>query len=268
MTPAALAKTGELAEALVRVDRVPLARLARGIYEGVPEEDYHDTSGPVVVSNSLLGRVLRSPAHARAWLDGAADDDSPVLSFGRSFHRALLEPHRSAPAATTKKAREDADTIALMTARVHADPLAARILASGRAELTLRWRDAETGLECKARLDWLMRDLPVALDAKSTTDASPDAFRRSVATFGYHRQEAWYREGMAACGLDCAGFVFLPVEKSAPHECALYTLEPDAVRKGREANRAALRTLARCIATNTWPGYSAGIQTLTLPPWG
>jgi len=61
-----------------------------GVYPGVPAEEYHAWDA---ASNSRLGKILRSPAHLKAYLDDPpADTASQIL--GRAAHSAVLEPDK------------------------------------------------------------------------------------------------------------------------------------------------------------------------------
>jgi hypothetical protein len=243
-----------------------LASLPHGIHPGISESEYHAKGGPLLVSNSLLGKVLRSPAHARAWLDATEDEDTPAMAFGRALHRAILEPHLYQPfPSSTKKGREDNEAIAGMVAKVRAHPLAGRMLAGGLAELTVRW--AVETVECKARLDYYVEPLGLVVDIKSTTDASPEAFRKSIANYEYHRQAAFYRFGLERLGKPCNAFVFLAIEKAAPYECALYALDESAMSRGRERASLGLMALRGAHDRQAWAGYPDSIQELSLPPW-
>ena len=59
-----------------------------GIYPGVSMEEYHRWD---CASTSRLKQLLRSPAHLRAYIDGA-DKDTPAKRLGRAIHVAVLEP--------------------------------------------------------------------------------------------------------------------------------------------------------------------------------
>ncbi len=270
-----------------------LIELPPGIYPDVPDSVYHArTLG--VASKSALDLVHRAPALYRAWIDGAEQEETEALAFGSAFHCALLEPERFdrtyvlEPAfgdcrkTENKNARDawrkasegkrpvscaDFATIRGMTDSVRAHPLAGKMLQGGVAEATLRWRDAETGIECKGRADYYVPGLGLVVDVKTTQDARAASFRKSVANFGYHRQEAFYRAGFDGAAAPVEHFVFLAVEKAAPYLVALYELDGDALDSGEASTRVDLRTLARCIERDEWPGYGNSIITLDLPPW-
>jgi hypothetical protein len=101
------------------------------------------------------------------------------------------------------------------------------------------------------------------VDLKTTTDASPAAFARSVATFRYHVQASHYLSGLHGA----ERFVFIAVEKTAPYAVAVYELDAAAMAAGDELRQRDMRMIADCRATGEWPGYSDDCQTLSLPKW-
>jgi hypothetical protein len=121
----------------------------------------------------------------------------------------------------------------------------------------------------RVRWDW-WRDAgarPMIVDLKTTTDASPGAFRRSIASLRYHLQDAWYTTAARIIhGLDAdPPFVFVAQEKDPPYLVGIYQLDDEDRAVGRALMRQAVATFARCLATDEWPGYPA--QVLTLPRW-
>lgn len=265
-----------------------------GIHHDVVEGVYHARILGVA-SKGALDRVLRSPAHYKAWVDGAKDeDDSDALAFGKAFHCALLEPERFAvdyvvepdfgdcrrkePKAKRDAwreehkgaiwlASEDASAIDGMIASARRHPRLCKLLEGGRSEVTARWRDEETGIDCKARGDYLTEGQRVLLDVKSALDASHDAFARAAANYGYHRQQAFYADGFAAAGCPIESFLFVAIEKKAPFALAVYDLDDADVIKGRLAIRRALNVLADCIEAGRFDAYPEEIQPLRLPVW-
>jgi hypothetical protein len=265
-----------------------------GMHKAVPAGDYHRRELGVV-SNSALKLVNRSPAHYKAWIEGASEErDSPALAFGRVFHCALLEPDvfRARYVAMpkfgdlrTKAGKEVRDawlaehagadpitfddmlTITSMVDSVRRHPLASKMIQDGEAELTLSWRDEETGLSCKSRLDYYVKDLAMIADVKTCEDASWDAFRRDVAKYSYHRQDALYRSAALELDLPVQHFVLLAVEKSPPYAVATYTLDGEGIGRGYQAARRDMNVLAECLKTNRWPAYPETIMEIEVPPW-
>lgn len=272
---------------------VGLADMPDGLHLHVPADVYHERS-PDIVSRSGLAKFLQAPAKYEAWANGATDASSPALEFGTAFHCALLEPEQFARLYVVepdfgdcrkKEARglrdewradnagkklltaADDEAIRGMSASVREHPFASRMLIGGAREVTALWRDQATGLRCKARADYYSEPLKLLVDVKTTDDARAHAFERSVAKYGYHMQRAFYGDGFAACGAPVDNFVFLVVEKTPPYLVALYVLDVAAVARGREAIRQAMSSLAECLRSKKFPGYTNSIQTIGVPPW-
>lgn len=264
-----------------------------GIDLAVSAHEYHRRELGVV-SKSALDEMHRSPLHYRAWVDGIEAEPTAALRFGTALHMALLEPERFARTyivapdfgdLRSSKSRERRDAwlegnpgvimlsrddeaaILGMLEAVMKHPAASRLILDGTPEVTLRWTDEITGLRCKSRADYWVKSRRLAVDLKSTDDASPDGFARSVTKWRYFVQDALYRMGFAECGEPIDHFAILAVEKRPPFAVAVYTLDDDAVRKGYEAARRDIERLRECLQRNEWPSYSDGVQELCLPPW-
>lgn len=67
---------------------------APGVHPDTPMDDYHDWDA---ASHSRLSRLIRSPAHLKAYLE-EPPSETPALRFGRAAHTAVLEPDRFASA--------------------------------------------------------------------------------------------------------------------------------------------------------------------------
>lgn len=186
----------------------------------------------------------------------------------------------------------DWDALHRMRDAVMEHPAASKLLsAPGKAERSYYWIDQETGelLRCRPDYD---RDDGIIVDLKSTHDASPEEFARSVANWRYHVQHPFYMDGrdeaIRQAGLNRAkskAFVFIAVEKTPPYAVGVYMLDDktgyrddagnyvptpgamSSVDVGRAEYRADLRTLAECRRTNVWRGYGDTIQSISLPAW-
>lgn len=163
----------------------------------------------------------------------------------------------------------DYESVLAMKAAVLAHPLAAVLFADGLPELSGWWRDEPTDTGLRFRPDWLTEfdGRPVCVDLKTTVNADPAEFGRSVVKFGYHQQAAWYLAGLAAHAIDEARFLFVCVEKAAPHLVSVIELDAEALTEGAYLNRQAIDLYAECTATGIWPAYGTGIHTIGLPAW-
>ena len=122
---------------------------------------------------------------------------------------------------------------------------------------------------CKARPDLVTtvgRGVDV-LDLKTTTDASPSGFSKTVGNLGYHIQEWVYRKALNSIGLEVGRFIFLAVEKTAPFATASYTLNQEDVEMAGERVYEALDKYKRAKETDVWEGYPRETTELFVPSW-
>ena len=107
------------------------------------------------------------------------------------------------------------------------------------------------------------------LDLKTCVSAEYHAFQRSLATYRYYVQAAFYLDGATeATGEPHKDFIFIAVEKSPPFSVALYTLDKGSVEFGRQAYLADLNRLCDYRENpELWPGYPCEIREMLLPNW-
>jgi exodeoxyribonuclease VIII len=258
--------------------------------------DYHRHSA---VSKSHLDQIAKSPLHYWArYLDPnrVTPEPTPAMAIGSAVHTHVLELDQwdaryvTAPEGINRRtnagkaeweafevastgrtvlAKADAELVMRMGHSVFAHPAAAMLLAMpGKAETTHMWTDQATGLRCKCRPDWLTNDGSLIVDLKTTEDASPMGFRKSIANWRYHVQASWYLDGLEhATGKRPDQFIFICVEKKPPFACAVYAADAEMIQIGAETAARDLDVLATCKAAAAWPGYSDQIETINLPPW-
>jgi hypothetical protein len=142
------------------------------------------------------------------------------------------------------------------------DELANRILTCKEYELTIVWRDQETRLLCKARLDGLADSHLV--DLKTTADL--ETFPRSFFRYGYHRQAAHYQNGWATLTGELLPMWIVAVEKCQP-VCVQAAPISDAAMEAGEVERAELlELLVACQQSGEWPGPPSP-EFWTIPEW-
>jgi exodeoxyribonuclease VIII len=244
--------------------------------------DYH---ADPAISASHLKAVMQSPYHYwRRFLDPKRPPMEPTsaMRLGSLAHCAVLEPDELSNRYSiclprnTKAGKEQAAELAAagieavtesdmvlafnMADAVRQHPYAAALLADGKAEQSFWWDDKATGQRCKCRPDWYQGTTIV--DLKTCQDASPGAFARACATFGYHTQAAHYLNGTFA-----ERFIFIAVEKTYPYAVGVYELDAAAMAAGAKQCRIGLQTIGDCRAINEWPGYTTTCDTIAMPNW-
>lgn len=257
-------------------------------------EEYHAAPG---ASASRLNKMFfNSPAHMRHGLENP-EEPTQAMIIGSAAHSAILEPdlfekewgrlpEGDGRSSAIKKAKADLvsqfgasrilkpeayDSIVGMRDSVLGNESAADLLVEANTEVSSYWVDEDTGVKCKARIDAMpYQDSGwgyCLVDVKTTANASPEEFRRSVHNFGYHRQAAHYLASTDDKVFGRDRFIFICVEKAPPHCVAIYELDPDAIALARSELDHLLATWAECEASGAWPSYPEGIQELSLPGW-
>lgn len=140
-------------------------------------------------------------------------------------------------------------------------------------------------------------------DLKTTEDASPEGFAKSMANYRYDVQAPYYLDGVKkaleqgkcippvegasemsvywideATGVLCRcrpdwwrgypkNFVFIAVEKKPPYAVGVYVLDSASTEIGRAIYQHDLQVYAECLASDKWPGYGDLVQTINMPAW-
>ena len=242
------------------------------------------------LSKSAIDKLLECPALYKAWLEGEDEEKtSAALAFGSLSHLLTLQPQEfdSQYAVTdlnlaTKEGKawkaalpegiqivknDDYEKAQMMADAVRDHPQAKMLFQDYIAEEPIYW--TFDGVPCKAKPDIVAEVFGrrYIADLKTTESVNPEAIRKSIAKWGYHRQAAWYLSGMEAVGRPCDAFIFIFVEKTYPYLVTMCQLDEDALAKGMEECLRAVSTLKECQASGTWPCYTREIITLGLPKW-
>jgi hypothetical protein len=162
---------------------------------------------------------------------------------------------------------EDYDTIRRMTDAIARHELARNLMMAGQREATARWIDPATGIRCKARADYFVPEAGWVFDLKTTSDASPQAFAKSVASYRYHVQDAFYTAGFRALGAPVDHFFFAAVEKEPPYAVSVLVCDVAAIDRAEELIRRDMARLAQCIERDEWPAYGNEVHHISLPAW-
>lgn len=255
----------------------------------LPHADY--LAHPAL-SASGAKQILRSPAHYqwslthpeyRAAYDVGTAVHTAVLGTGQDVvvldydswrTKAAQEARADARAAgQVPMLAADYEPVMGMAEAVLAHPIARSILErAGRPEVSLFGQDPDTGVNLRARLDWLPDRDPTrrttCADLKTAASADPADFRAAAAKYGYDIQDAWYQNLVRLTrGDEDTEFVFIVVEKSAPYLVSVIELDAEFRVIGQARMRRAIDTYKACTESGEWPGYPPIIHTVTPPGW-
>ncbi len=130
--------------------------------------------------------------------------------------------------------------------------------------LSFKW----SGLDCKAKIDWLTMCGDLIIDIKTSQNASPESFAKSVIEYGYHRQAAFYSEAVLQNRGVLPRFIFAVVSTTEPYLCGCYELDSNALDIGRIEIEALIQELKQRTESNDWASeFTKGINVLQLPKW-
>lgn len=251
-----------------------------GIYD-ISDEEYFAAEG---LNNSYLWRLnSKTPAHAQV-----PSEKTDAMTLGSAVHLAVLQPEladkgiiqgpkdRRGKKWTEAVEKAEKDNVILLTEgdyhtcmtmrdKVWQNPSLASILGGSGAVYEQAAFFEHRGQICKLKMD-CAKD--VLIDLKTSADASPRGFARSVADYGYHQQDASYTYGWnKAAGTSIDTFLFLVIEKSPPYAPAIYELDAQSRAEGWASYNAAIDLHLECEGQKHFPGYAAEKVLLSLPPY-
>lgn len=236
------------------------------------------------LSKSRLDLIAKSPyLYWWKYLSGqyVEPEPTPALTFGKALHCRLLEPEHfgkryailppnidrrtkegkekyqnfiDETQGMTIITREQDDHIEGMHRAIMSHEIASSIVvAEGESEITIDYE--YLGYKWKSIIDRYSSFRHIIWDLKTTDDASPEGFRRSMYKYRYHIQAALYMEGMRSLGYDVQAFVFLAIEKNPPYQIGLYYISQDLVNQALQQIQADVEKYQHCCDKNSWPMY-------------
>ena len=252
---------------------------------------YHAHSA---ISKSDLDAARKSGRHFFDKKEGPPRESTAAFDLGTVLHASALPGENSDDVAvrmpegmkkTTKEGRafvaahegkiilnpSDAYLVDQMMLSLVEHPFSQGLVRGelpGKSEQSFFSTDEKTGLEVKCRPDFLLNDLSLVIDLKTTLDASPKGFQRSLVNYRYYVQAAWYLDVIElATGKRPEAFLFIAVEKSRPFNTAVYVADEDMIKLGKEHAREDLDNIAKWKASGIYEGYSDRAEMISLPKW-
>jgi len=252
--------------------------------DAMTNEQYHEDAAFSSTDVKMVSN--KSLAH---WI-GNVRKESHAFDLGSSVHALLLEPEKDlvirGPETRRGKAwaelKEEADTggkILLteadfdlasdMAESCLKNEMANHLLTNSDllAEASFFATDPDIDVPLKTRPDGLLRNSGIVIDIKTCQDASPRGFEKSVRSFGYDLQAAFYLHVLNLNKVKVKNFIFICIEKDKPHVVACHELSEMYLRHAHNRVIETLIKMKTAIDTNDFGTGYPDINTIHLPAW-
>jgi hypothetical protein len=264
----------------------------------IPASKYHadDLGTPVPSLSSSIAKLLitRSPKHA--WMQhprlnpNYKPEEDTKFDLGSAAHALLLEgadrmvvvdaadwrtkiakEARDAARAEGKHpvlAHQHANVVSMVKTLKEAFSANADLEGytisgdGGVSEHTIVWHEGETYF--RSRLDRVSTDRKVIFDYKSTDNAEPTAFTRTIINMGYDLQAAFY---LRALQKPEARYILIAQETEAPFAVSFIGMPPAFIELGRRKVEHAIAIWKECMASGKWPAYPTRVCYVEPPEW-
>lgn len=273
--------------------------------EDMEDEQYHDDK--TAVGSTSVRLMLQSPkAFYWGYFLGFEKEETKDMKLGKLIHMALLEGSKfkeryvvmpifrgktgkgewttNANCADVKNQRrkwideqrpdavitteEERIKIIGIIESVMAHPDSGLLINNARPEISGYYRDPETGIRCKIRIDLLTKNLKIMADLKSARSAEWRQFGVSAYKLRYDLQLAMYSIGCKEIsGVEPDMTPTMVVEKVWPYESAIYLFEKEDLGQAMLDYRRALSRLDLCIKENKWPQRQEQAQRIYTPKY-
>jgi len=270
-----------------------------GIYNDIPFDEYLRWN---CFSKSMIEATMRSAKHLNHYMNNPKK--SNALTIGSLVDSMITDPeevknyvilpetvtvkdkgkNKEKPwnnslkvckemiAELTKKGRipikhEQMQLAEDLARSINENQTAKKIIDESVCQISMVWRDKDTNILCKGRLDFY-RDDAIA-DLKTTRDAEIGAFSRDMYNFGYHEQAAIYTDGWYELSGIQLPFQIIAAEKNPPFGTIVYNVGDATIKEGRLSYKKALMTYAHYLETDPelTKGYSTIEQDIEIPHW-
>lgn len=259
-----------------------------GVWNHLPAEVYHPAPG---LSHSMA-KHMDPPARLPVYLAQKREATAAMI-MGTLVHSKVLEPDVPLPhiavkpegmkfSTTEGKAwrtehqhlliltGDEADTLTGCIASIAAHPTCKELFFEGQSEVSIFSPVAGYDVLGKCRVDFVPPAECLA-DIKTVKDggASMDEFSKTLYDERYYTQAAWYLDRWNAAHPDDQRqhFVFVAVEKAAPYLVAVYYVDAETLKLGRERNEKDVRAYAEGLKTGLWKGYPEPCKKIAIPQW-
>jgi len=249
--------------------------------------------------SSSQTKVLATGTNAHlGWQREHPEDETDALTVGAYLHALLLQPQSikfDFVVVPKVDRRTTAGKAEWAAAQAEADKRKARLindqqvgLAEAMAGAAIKHKGVSSilraceqreivaigeiaGKPAKCKIDGLLPaknggNSVCIVDVKTTVSASARDFSRSVISYGYAHQAAFYSRVLGSLGLFVEDVVFIAIEKERPHCVAVFRL-PDVAMGIADHRIDALVERWWQVKAGDRTGYPEEIQELALPSW-
>jgi exodeoxyribonuclease VIII len=238
----------------------------------------------VALNFSGTKELLKSPAHYQAYLN-TQREETKALRVGKYVHALVLEPDvavsnfavipegidrrtKDGKAAYSEFESGAVGKTILTLEEATTSERVSRTMLSIKNRLGVSFEFTEfmfttiiNGVPVKCAVDAVGSD-GYLYDLKTSEDASPRGFLKSIYAYRYDLQAHIYRSTLeAAFSKRLRGFRFIVAEKDVDAG-AVYEIGPDLQTRAICDWENALKTYKQCEETGIWPGYSEEIQVI------
>lgn len=265
-----------------------------GLYE-MKAEKYHADPCPVPSLNHTVARILteQSPMHAykaHPRLGGEESEPTRIMDIGTAAHRLAIG--RGTPIVRlefenfrTKAAQEARDFYAARghaallapdydRAEAMAKPLRAAIEDVAGCNIKKLHREivaiaCDDNVWSRCMIDVMSPDLRLLLDVKTTANAHPDKYTRTIRDYSA-TAVAFYFQTLDLIDPEGAGkrrFVFIAQERECEEAITYHELSPEALAVADAKMRRARLAWKVASVTNSWPGYPRGPHIVEPNQW-
>lgn len=204
-----------------------------------------------------------------------AQYDPPALIWD-----TLIRGHQEEHAGKLLLPRAVMDRIEVAAKMIEAHPQLCKAFAGGAPQVSIFWEDEETGVPCKARLDYLKPRAIVDLKSFENSIGLPirKAIARQVANYRYHIQAAFYLEAATQCQrlIEVGKFFgatdpsFIEALEDAHQKTFLFVFQqkgPAPVARGMVMPTGLTLDLARMEIEQAKYAFARCWQTWGIDPW-
>ena len=239
---------------------------------------------------SLMKELLKSPLHFQT-ARVAPKEATPAMKLGSTIHCALLEPLRFANEyleepeldKRTKEYKEFAakNTDKFLYSKKDVKPILEKLESIKKENNTdaypslLRVLNQKTLNEnaifwdkFKCKIDAFDEETNTLIDIKTTSDASPEAFQRTIFNSAYSIQLAHYAKGLMSAGKDVYEFKIIAIQTSAPYDIVEYEMSVDVMSYSYQKLQELYDKLENVLIFDDHTGTNNGeVVNVELPKW-